>query len=157
MSRHHLKISKVVSMSAFLGKSGRSGGTKNAQEQSFPCTRITSAVFLLSRFYRNDQSITEPFTSSHSSTMLLGDIRGHYVPKLPVERSAPLHSTTEELLSYKCKALENCDCSIRQKILTGFPIMFCSVTNKRNNACTSQDICCVQTMNVDESHQNDHV
>ena len=79
MRKHSFIAEKleVVSMSAFLGKGGRSGGTKNAQEQSFPCTRITSAVFPFSRFHRNDQNITEPFTSSHSRTMLLGDIRGH--------------------------------------------------------------------------------
>ena len=39
---------------------------------------IVSDVVLFSHCHRNDRNITEPFASSHSHTMLLGEMRGSF-------------------------------------------------------------------------------
>ena len=47
---------------------------------------IASDVVLFSHCYRNNRNITEPFASSHSHTMLLGEMRGSF-PKIASGRN----------------------------------------------------------------------
>ena len=47
-------------------------------QEMFRKKGIASDVVLFSHCYRNERNITEPFASSHSRTMLLGEMRGSF-------------------------------------------------------------------------------
>ena len=87
---------------------------------------IASDVVLFSRFYRNDRNITEPFASSHSRTMLLGEMRGSF-PKIASGKNVtvPFDSTTVQLF------FSHTYCSIWRKIPTGFSIQMESARGLR--------------------------